>query len=588
MWSARYERLGTLERANFFIEVGEFVDAVFLHSQGFAQERSMLGADREQDVIDAVVHCNYSSIDPMNRDEYKGILSLSRKKEELRREIITDFLDRGYQLGLREEEIIVVRGFLRMAPILDDIGEKWRDDVIWSPVGRAMNALPDKTKVRLPEILGKLGLAHSYGILKENDNANFSKLLEGDPSSGYHEICQTEAYADQYHQLRDIMQEVVHRLEKYHGSLTALTYTNYFRVWMDFCDCTTLDDIDKIAEDLDKQWRLLPESLLITNPMEYGYYGPDGIRKDVITRMDMRDPRKVALVEACNRQKEAVYEYLRTHPNAKDTPILLSKLRSLEKTIVVALTSVTRTMVYDFNIAGESLPNSDHQGVADKLGKRILVFSEGCAISWLKRLDTWKRVYGSTRFADLLTGLTPDDWVFYNLATHETGETVSRDAATDARLGAKLATRLNENKSDMAGLAYLGERARNGELSEEEMVKIAKLEIASLLYYLSGRGNLQLEPYYNGGVITAHLAIETGLLRREGDLWIPDLTHAKDFLSAIPEFFWTRQAPVWESRSPEEARDRQTALLQPYLEEDEPIRQILSVASPQYRKSQTA
>lgn len=589
-WQDRYEQLGQLTRADFFLELTRLANDVFRESEMYRDGRMILGPDRMSDVLAAVTSDNYNNIDPMLQTaDYKNVLAVARSKEELKREIVIDFLDKGETLGLNEEEQVVVRGFLTMASIMDDIAEKWRDDVVWSDTGRNIHALIDTEKMKLPETLANLGLAHSYAILRPGDNANFEKLVNGEADHGYVEVSQMEMFDSDYRRLSAVIGNILYNLGNIPVSSEAnYRYSEYFSVWKQLCDSRNAEEANSIANELDRQWMLLPDDLLVTHPMEYGYYGEDGIRKDMYARLDLKDPTKQSLIDSCNSQRDEVYNYLRNHPNAIDKSKLLGRLDSLKQTRFLALAPITITMGFDFKTAAESLPNSDHQEVTDELGKRILVFLDGCANSWRRRVETWKIVYAGTSYEHLLDDINVEDWIIYNVATHESGETVSRDKETENRMGYRLVSEINENKSDVSGLAYLGERAMRSELSRETMEKLAKLELASVLFYLSRWGIPQVEPYHKGGIITANLAIETGLLYRNVDNeWVPDVTKARNFLGALSAFFWEHQVPVWESLDPATARAQKANLIDPYLEVSLGVDALLRVVSPRYNKAHT-
>lgn len=590
-WAARYELLASDTRADFFLHLTEFTNDIFMHSEAFRADREILGTENVPKVLAAVMTANFNDFNAIqNPEEYTSVLLVAHKKEQLKRDITLDMLDNGVTLGLTDEEQIVVRGFTHMATILDDISLSWRDEVIWSETGRRFNALTDEQKLILPVTLAKLGLDHKFAFLRPGEHADFDKLIAGQPDHGYYEISQMDANREQYQQISTIMDDMISRLAESNGSEQFRNrYKAYFQTWNRLIQSTDLDEIEHISAQLDTEWMQLPDELLVTHPMEFGYYGDDGIRKDLMARLDMIDPREKPLIEICNTQKEMVFTYLQSHADKEHYPILVSKIISLAKTRFLALAPITQVMSYDFKPAGESLPNSDHQIVTDTEGKRVLVYLDGSTNSWNRRAAIWKKVFGDTRYAHDADDVTARDWMIYNLATHETGETVSRDVNTEERLGPKLAVSLNENKSDVSGLAVYGEMAANGALPETEMVKIAKLEVASLLFYLSRWGVPQTEPYHKGGIITANLAIETGLLHtdEQSHQWEPDFTKAKDFLIRLKDFFWENQAPVWESTDTIQAQQRKAALIDPYLAITPGVHELLLIVSGQYNASHT-
>ncbi len=587
-WNSRYESLGQLQRAEFFLGLTDFTNDVFLESEMFQDERNILGEDKKPQVLAAVMTANFNDFDTLGKtEEYKTVLKAAHSKERFKREIILDFLDHGNTLGLKEEERIVVHGFMEMANVLDDISLKWRDEVVWSDTGRKISALTDEQKVALPVTLTRLGLDHKYAFLRHGEGADFDKLIAGQEGHGYFEVLQMEAQRAEYMELSGIIRRIVSQLGRATESPEIRTrYLDYFQTWNKLAQSTDVQQAELLSEELDLMWMLLLDDLLVTHPMEYGYYGDDGMRKDVMARIDMMDPRQQQLIDACNAQKQAVYEYLSTHPNAQQSSILLSKIGSLAKTRFLALAPISQTMGYDFKPAGESLPNSDHQTVTDALGKRVLVFLDGCDNSWKRREEVWKMMFNGTEFVDGLQEVDVRDWIVYILASHETGETVSRDADTENRMGFRLTADLNENKADVAGLARYGELAREGLLTEPEMVKLAKLEVASLLFFLSRWGVPQVEPYHKDGIITANIAIQTGLLRedRPGH-WLPNFSKAREFLAALTDFFWQRQVPVWESKDPAEAQSRKAELIDDYLTVTPEISSILRVVSKRYSEA---
>ena len=108
------------------------------------------------------------------------------------------------------------------------------------------------------------------------------------------------------------------------------------------------------------------------------------------------------------------------------------------------------------------------------------------------------------------------------------------------------------------------------------MEKIAKLELASTVFYLSLAGKLQMEPYHKDGIITANIAFESGLLRQdENGAWVPDLSQAQKFLEHLNDFFWEHQAPVWESSDPDEANIVSRDILEQFLEKSDCVNWLM-------------
>lgn len=585
-WLSKYEALGFLTRDNFFRELGQFTNQLFKESAAFTPQRNILGPGRVKHVVDAVTATHFNTIDAMGEtDQYKTVLRVARNLEELKRQIILEQLDRGDNLGFTEEEGIVVRGYLSMVGTFDDIAEHWRNDIVWSDIGRKMDSLSDNDKVKLPETLQKLNLAHSYGILRTGEGADFDALVRGESGRGFSEVCQMEAYSSDYQKLSLVLADTIQKLDGLPSSFKRDPYIVYFRAWKDLCDCRDLNEANKLSEALDSAWMDLPDDLLVTHNMEYGYYGADGIRKDMVTRIDLMDSQKAELIKKCNEQRDKVRTYLEGDPRTLNLPVLRGSLNSLRHTRFLALVPITRTMGYDFNTAGESLPNSDHQRVTDKKGKRVLVFREGCNISWERRKKEWNTYFGGSEFDTAIDEFTVDDWITFCLATHESGETASRDAKTEERLGNKLVSDINENKADSAGVSYLGAEAQIGELNDEDCIKLAKLELASSIFFLSRWGSLQVEPYYKNGVITINLAVACGLFIEKEGHWIPDFSKSRDFLISLTDHFWKKQAPIWESATPEEARRRKALSLDSLLEETSAVQAILGVTSERYRST---
>jgi hypothetical protein len=587
-WKDRYEALGDLTRADFFLEVTNFTNDVFIQSAMWEHARNVLGEEKEHQVIAAVVTANFNDFDAMEQtDAYKTALQVAHAKEQFKRNIIVDFLDTNHTLGLKEEERIIVRGYMSMATVMDEISLAWRDEVVWSETGRKISALSEEQKVAFPTTLSSLGLDHKYAFLRPGENADFDKLIAGAADHGYYEVSQMATQRHLYERLGGLMDGIISQLGNAKESPEMRDrYVDYFHVWSQMVRSRDVDETEKLSEELDRMWMLLPDELLVTHPMEYGYYGEDTIRKDMMGRLDLMDTSKKDLVDACNKQKEEIYAYMLKHADPEEHRLLLSKLDSLKQTRFVVLAPITQTMGYDFKAAGESLPNSDHQRVTDALGKRILVFLDGSANSWGRRSDVWQYAFDGTSFSEDLVDLVTQDWMIYLLASHETGETISRDADTDTRLGFKLSTDMNEIKSDVSGLARYGELAEKNELSDEQMNKLAKLEIASLLFYLSRWGVPQVDPYHKGGIITANIAIESGLLTEKDGRWIPDYSKSRDFLMAIRDFFWERQAPIWESEDAFRANWQKTKLVDWYLEVHPGVDALMRLVSNRYREFQ--
>ena len=234
-WNFRYESLGQLQRAEFFLGLTSFTNDVFMESEMFQDGRNILGEDKKPQVLAAVMTANFNDFDTLGKtEEYKTVLAVAHSKERLKREIILDFLDHGNTLGLKEEERIVVRGFMEMANVLDDISLKWRDEVVWSETGRKISALTDEQKVALPVTLARLGLDNKYAFLRPGENADFEKLIAGQEGHGYYEVLQMEAQRAEYMELSGIIAGIVSQLEhttespeiraRYHAQRQGIEY----------------------------------------------------------------------------------------------------------------------------------------------------------------------------------------------------------------------------------------------------------------------------------------------------------------------------------------------------------------------------
>lgn len=557
-WKPGYEALGKRQRADLFRHLNSFTDRVFAHHPMFADARNLLGEKQEGKVILAVNQCDFSGTDTY-RDEasYRQLLSAARAKEQLKREIILDFLNNTNDLGLKPHERLVVAGFCRMANVIDDIAMKWREDVIWSDLGRKIHALNDPEKNGLTVSLRKLGLAHPYAVLVPDESAtqaDFDKLTQGEDEHGYKEVSYAERYQEEHAKLQKELRHMIGQLLAFNRQTgdEVDKYIHYLTSWNNLAESTDVTQCNYLSEELDAYWRQLTGDVLLTHPMEYGYYDPLGLRKDFAATLDVSDPEKDAIVKACNGQKGKVLEYL-SRQTAEDGkfPILKASLGSLAQTEFITTVNVTR-LGYDFAPAGESLPNSDHQAVTDQYGKRVFVFTEGARNSWLGRLRVWKKVFQNTRFAGELDNIDPEAWITDMIAPHETGETASRNVSSDTRLG-KYRDSLNEDKATCAGVAYLGELARNSDLDPDTAEREAKILLASNLCYLQFKDSLEHRPYYYHGLIQLHLALDTDLLRQEANQWVTDWTHSGDFLIALESHFWNDQVPLWEATDQAEA-----------------------------------
>lgn len=556
----RYQEIRSFKGVEYFQRLNEFTDQLFAEDPMFEPYRIILGSDRAQDVVNAVNTSDFNSFDPFtNTDDYKTVLAVARAKEQLKRGLILAELKRGNDLELQPYKQIVLKGFCHMADVMDDISEKWRDDVIWSPLGRAMHDLPDEEKMLLPKRLKQVGLNHAYAVIVPTGDklVDTTKLLKGESGQGYEEVPYTVRYAAEYGTLRGILKYTSDYLADL-GQATAEVeaYENYFSIWQRMCEATDAEELERTVLELDEAWMDLPDDFLVTHPMEYGYYGEDGIRKDFVTSLGMADPQKQDLLARCTQQRDAIKTYFEAEIPDRNIPseVLKTSIQTLDKrTRFVSSTKITGSMGYDFRIAGESLPNSDHQSVTDEKGKRILIFSEGSKKSWEGRLATWQKVFGSDALHDF-DGISYEDWIEYFLATHEVGESILRNQSSDERLG-NYRSILNEDKATTAGVAYLGGLARVGNLSDKEAEKQAKLSMLSNIYFLSFYNSPQREPYFKQGVIETNIASEVGLLQfTEGtDEWKFDWSKSAEYLVALESHFWEHHVPLWESKSTDEA-----------------------------------
>src|SRR3989344_8232704 len=136
-WQPRFEQLGQLQRAEFFKGLNQFAIDVFSSHSMFSSDRNLLGPDRTATVLQAVNSSDFSSVDPYGEESaYRDLLKSAQKKESLKRDIIRLFIVKGNELGLDNQERTVVLGFCDLADTLDRIGDRWRNDLIWSETGR--------------------------------------------------------------------------------------------------------------------------------------------------------------------------------------------------------------------------------------------------------------------------------------------------------------------------------------------------------------------------------------------------------------------------------------------------------------------
>jgi len=446
--------------------INRLSEEIFLRDDQYAEDRNILGKSRKNVdlVIRAVLLREFPSQKNIGWDKYRSLLLSAGRKEELCRQMILGFLNKGVNFGLEPFEVEILRTACESGHIYDDFCLIWREDVMNNPLN--MMAITNK-------------LTNKFSVIRTLDDGT---LIQ---------IPYAKVYEKQTAELVNRWRVLAKKLANYKNN-QAIGLAEYFLSYADAMTDTNLQTVEESWIGVSRVWmKKVTGRIQPIHAEESSYYDENSLRVFPDFRLSIKI---TSLEKDMKKTQKSLKKYLDKYFG--HTKIYQSSVPALDMVQLYPITDVVYCGSFDFQPAGQSLPNYDV--VQKKYGTKVFLNGEVINSRWQIAIDLAKKVF--SKDISYFEKVDPDfDGTAVMVAGHEYGEPLFTDTSLVEALGADVEALLNEDIATLCISAIMMDRFKSKSLTRQAYVNHAIDLLGSYLRYIdTSRDVPYLQPYYVG------------------------------------------------------------------------------------------
>jgi hypothetical protein len=505
------DELQGLEKGQFFLKAVDIAAEQIFASPDFQKHIEQFGKDREEIAKQAIKNHRFDQVD-LENGEYNSLLKLGAQKQQVWRHLALENLDSGENLGFSGHEALILKEGLLLAPIIDQMYFKWREQMIHSDLGKKLREMGAEAAAKYLEEQ-KATNPYTMPVL-END-----KVIEK-PYSIY--------FKEDTAQIIQIFDELIGKLKSMPPNGEIKAFTVYFEALK---DAFAEEEASKLEEkwfNVDKVWMDVKSDFQPIHPME-SYVDPARIRVDLEFRIVIPDDGAKNLNAATKvTQGRLIEDLQKLYPNSQTLKQSIAPMESCK--VLAGTTIVMCGWDLDFRSAGQNVPNREEV----KLLKGVKIFLDTKSLEL--RGNLMKKMAETIFDKEIIDKNYQDDDFLISAGIIVAGHEVSHNAFvtpdSDPKIGKTLRSLVEETKATMSSLVILPYQETKHEISPDMLRQVVTVLLGESLRELVMQGKEAVKPYYITGVAHFNMLISAGVVAKNGDKWVVDLADEK-----INQFF---------------------------------------------------
>lgn len=526
------------------IVVNNLANKIFSEDESFSQARQILGDDPQSinTVVRAAVDYDFPAQSLLSQIQNEALLTIASQKEELSRQIILQFVEKGVNFGLEPYELEVLKTSCQLGNLYDELCLKWRKNVIYNP--HARQAFKD-------------GLTNPYSVITTDEGGE------------NRQVSWIEAYPDEVTAIATGWRDCVQKIEELSTNNNSSTLANYFQTYADAFESQDLKTLEEQWRNIDRVWMGIEGRLHPIASREYSYYDPDSTRVFPDFRLGIVNEIESMDIEGT---RQAVKTYAEKHFGS--TRVYKETANAIDTVNVYPIFDAVFTGALDFKPVGQSLPNE--QVVQQEHGTKTFLNLEATERRWQLAIELARKVFphriGLFQKIDCLR-----DKMMIDVGGHEFAEPLYQTDTVRKQLGEDFISLLNEDLANLSITAALPEHIEAKGLSPEILQNHAISLLGAYLRYLDiARGRPHLQPYYKLGLLGLKRMLDTGFIYKKDGIWDLNLESLDGVYQSSQRDLARQVVEIAEKFDIEDAGE--------YLsqgEETEPIQDLIRIINPQ-------
>ncbi len=464
-------------------------------------------------------------------DQQQKFLAFSSDRQQFKRSIIFDIIsDPSNSLNLTENETILLKGLLSLAPLVDELFIAWREQVVYSDLGKSFLENPESsTEFRKKHAL--LTTPYVFSVIQEKEGTYIEQpLIEAFPP---------------------FVKRIVEELRKLSRELvlhdTDREITDYLNAWADFYENTDVNAYEFLSKSLDALWVQVTGRIIPVHAMEV-YEDPGKYIVSPELGIAIIDERFDKVNNGIEGTRTKLISYLsKRYPESnalRDSIPLMQKAKACA--YIMAAEAGARLVLRPF---GQNIPNWDE--VRYETGVRILITMATAKTRWVGERQALATLLGEEVVHDLYDPYVENGKLFDYAAMvfvggHEIAHNAFITPGLKDRISPPIFAKLEEAKASLSIVSAIDDLYDN-----EEQKVIAMYRIGYSLVKMQQVDEPSVIAYVYECFVILQSMLEVGILDATGNLdlseekvsaWIKKLKVVFDELVRVYETGTTENA----------------------------------------------
>ncbi len=533
----KFDNLYKESTIEFFRKLDPFVNELLSQHSAFKLWYDVLGPEKREIIRSAVIDQDFSRIKDDSED-YQTALHLLIFKNKLRHSIIKKYLDTTFEhIDLKPFEVSLLRHYCDLAETTDRIFLQWRTNLFHTELGRLIKTLEEHEDGKGAKYVKELGLNNQYSVYREEDGR-------------WKQFALAAAFPEEYREQDITLGKAIEDLNKWKTDSEVPAILNYLQAMKDAFACVELEKLDALWEAVDVAWLQIRGRLQPVHAMEFNYIDPARIRVMPENRLMLADLEYDHVNQDAKQTQESLINDLKKMFQTKQSwPDSEKAMRQSHIGVYIPCVSSGANLAFKF--VGQSAPCREH--IRIKYGSKISLNMQSCKDRFAKEMKYTAAVFGQDIIDTVFSAISAEENISLRIAGHEVAHASFVNENTTSRIGFGIVPLLEEAKATWGEYATIHERVNRGELPSAAITKLVLLLVSSNMRYLTIKHETTLQPYYNGALMELSMMFEAGLIRKQNEKFILDLSKIDEFYRIIKGCYNT-MVEIYDSYNTELAK----------------------------------